>query len=170
MRWDFKIKKKLWSSFVIFFFFFSSSSAETLNLPQRIISAVKSYVYMPEEGECVLHSIFFCNFLWTLCNLVRFCPTAFRFPLKLAISCVVSFIGLYQVTAQCHSNNREWVLYYQEVIVSTIIENFLLSGGPFTDFRCGATSAESPYGSGWKHRQCFSGFQDYAVSRQTRSG
>uniref|UniRef100_H3CSL8 Receptor for retinol uptake STRA6 n=1 Tax=Tetraodon nigroviridis TaxID=99883 RepID=H3CSL8_TETNG len=47
------------------------SGAETLNLPQRIIRAVKSYIYMPEE--------------------------AFRFPLNLAISCVVSCIGLYQV-------------------------------------------------------------------------
>ncbi|XP_019934705.1 receptor for retinol uptake stra6 [Paralichthys olivaceus] len=46
-------------------------STETPKLPQRIIDAVKSYIYTPEE--------------------------AFRFPLKLAISGVVSFIALYQV-------------------------------------------------------------------------
>ncbi|XP_044048462.1 receptor for retinol uptake stra6 isoform X2 [Siniperca chuatsi] len=46
-------------------------STETPKLPQRIIDAVKSYIYTPEE--------------------------AFRFPLKLAISGVVSFITLYQV-------------------------------------------------------------------------
>ncbi|XP_010794569.1 receptor for retinol uptake stra6 [Notothenia coriiceps] len=49
----------------------STSSTETPKLHQRIIDAVKSYIYTPEE--------------------------AFRFPLKLAISCVVSFITLYQV-------------------------------------------------------------------------
>ncbi|TMS06009.1 Receptor for retinol uptake stra6 [Larimichthys crocea] len=49
----------------------STSSKETPKLPQRIIDAVKSYIYTPEE--------------------------AFRFPLKLAISGVVSFIALYQV-------------------------------------------------------------------------
>ncbi|KAM7414625.1 hypothetical protein PAMA_019442 [Pampus argenteus] len=49
----------------------STSSAKTPKLPQRIIDAVKSYIYTPEE--------------------------AFRFPLKLAISGVVSFITLYQV-------------------------------------------------------------------------
>ncbi|XP_054633225.1 receptor for retinol uptake stra6 [Dunckerocampus dactyliophorus] len=48
-----------------------TSSTETPKLPQRIIDAVKSYIYTPEE--------------------------AFRFPLKLAISGVVSFITLYQV-------------------------------------------------------------------------
>ncbi|XP_034391538.1 receptor for retinol uptake stra6 [Cyclopterus lumpus] len=48
-----------------------TSSSETPKLPQRIIDAVKSYIYTPEE--------------------------AFRFPLKLAISCVVSCITLYQV-------------------------------------------------------------------------
>ncbi|KAF1386749.1 hypothetical protein PFLUV_G00098110 [Perca fluviatilis] len=46
-------------------------STETPKLPQRIIDATKSYIYTPEE--------------------------AFRFPLKLAISGVVSFITLYQV-------------------------------------------------------------------------
>ncbi|XP_062246347.1 receptor for retinol uptake stra6 [Platichthys flesus] len=49
----------------------STSSTETPKLPQRIMDAVKSYIYRPEE--------------------------AFRFPLKLAISGVVSFITLYQV-------------------------------------------------------------------------
>ncbi|XP_029379325.1 receptor for retinol uptake stra6 [Echeneis naucrates] len=49
----------------------STSSTETPKLPQRIIDTVKSYIYTPEE--------------------------AFRFPLKLAISGVVSFITLYQV-------------------------------------------------------------------------
>ncbi|XP_045893936.1 receptor for retinol uptake stra6 [Micropterus dolomieu] len=49
----------------------STSSTETPKLPQRIIDAVKSYIYTPEE--------------------------AFRFPLKLAISGVVSFITVYQV-------------------------------------------------------------------------
>ncbi|KAI3371283.1 hypothetical protein L3Q82_023904, partial [Scortum barcoo] len=49
----------------------STSSTETPKLPQRIIDAVKSYIYTPEE--------------------------AFRFPLKLAVSGVVSFITLYQV-------------------------------------------------------------------------
>ncbi|KAI9529736.1 Receptor for retinol uptake stra6 [Dissostichus eleginoides] len=49
----------------------STSSTETPKLHQRIIDAVKSYIYTPEE--------------------------AFRFPLKLAISGVVSFITLYQV-------------------------------------------------------------------------
>nr|XP_057931015.1 receptor for retinol uptake stra6 [Doryrhamphus excisus]XP_057931016.1 receptor for retinol uptake stra6 [Doryrhamphus excisus]XP_057931017.1 receptor for retinol uptake stra6 [Doryrhamphus excisus]XP_057931018.1 receptor for retinol uptake stra6 [Doryrhamphus excisus] len=49
----------------------STSRTETPKLPQRIIDAVKSYMYTPEE--------------------------AFRFPLKLAISGVVSFITLYQV-------------------------------------------------------------------------
>ncbi|XP_049429577.1 receptor for retinol uptake stra6 [Epinephelus fuscoguttatus] len=49
----------------------STSSTETPKLPQRIMDAVKSYIYTPEE--------------------------AFRFPLKLAISGVVSFITLYQV-------------------------------------------------------------------------
>ncbi|KAM3608620.1 uncharacterized protein V6R79_001758 [Siganus canaliculatus] len=49
----------------------SASSTETPKLPQRIIDAVKSYIYTPEE--------------------------AFRFPLKLAISGVVSFITVYQV-------------------------------------------------------------------------
>ncbi|XP_056243683.1 receptor for retinol uptake stra6 [Seriola aureovittata] len=49
----------------------STSSTEMPRLPQRIIDTVKSYIYTPEE--------------------------AFRFPLKLAISCVVSFITLYQV-------------------------------------------------------------------------
>ncbi|XP_037111285.1 receptor for retinol uptake stra6 [Syngnathus acus] len=46
-------------------------STETPKLPQRITDAVMSYIYTPEE--------------------------AFRFPLKLAISGVVSFITLYQV-------------------------------------------------------------------------
>uniref|UniRef100_A0A3Q2YDJ5 Receptor for retinol uptake STRA6 n=1 Tax=Hippocampus comes TaxID=109280 RepID=A0A3Q2YDJ5_HIPCM len=46
-------------------------SSETPKLPHRIMDAVKSYIYTPEE--------------------------AFRFPLKLAISGVVSFITLYQV-------------------------------------------------------------------------
>ncbi|XP_003967618.1 receptor for retinol uptake stra6 [Takifugu rubripes] len=49
----------------------STSSAELPKLPQRIVNAVKSYIYMPEEAFC--------------------------FPLKLAISAVVSFIALYQV-------------------------------------------------------------------------
>lgn len=49
----------------------SATSTETPKLPQRILDAVKSYIYTPEE--------------------------AFRFPLKLAISGVVSFITLYQV-------------------------------------------------------------------------
>ncbi|XP_068595655.1 receptor for retinol uptake stra6 [Brachionichthys hirsutus] len=49
----------------------STSSSETPKLPQRIADAVKSYIYTPEE--------------------------AFRFPLKLAISAVISFITLYQV-------------------------------------------------------------------------
>ncbi|XP_042352318.1 receptor for retinol uptake stra6 [Plectropomus leopardus] len=49
----------------------STSSTETPKLPQRIIDAVKSYIYTPEE--------------------------AFRFPPKLAISAVVSVITLYQV-------------------------------------------------------------------------
>ncbi|XP_070687455.1 receptor for retinol uptake stra6 [Pempheris klunzingeri] len=49
----------------------STSSTQTPKLPQRIIDAVKSYIYTPEE--------------------------AFRFPPKLAISGVVSFITLYQV-------------------------------------------------------------------------
>ncbi|XP_041650617.1 receptor for retinol uptake stra6 [Cheilinus undulatus] len=50
----------------------STSSTETPKLPQRIIDAVKSYIYTPEE--------------------------AFRFPLKLAISGVVSFIAVYQMS------------------------------------------------------------------------
>lgn len=50
----------------------STSSTETPKLPQRIIDAVKSYIYTPEE--------------------------AFRFPLKLAISGVVSFIVVYQMS------------------------------------------------------------------------
>ncbi|XP_077566398.1 receptor for retinol uptake stra6-like [Stigmatopora nigra] len=49
----------------------SLSNTETPKLPQRIMNGVKSYIYTPEE--------------------------AFRFPLKLAISGVVSFITLYQV-------------------------------------------------------------------------
>uniref|UniRef100_A0A1A7W9M9 Receptor for retinol uptake STRA6 n=2 Tax=Iconisemion striatum TaxID=60296 RepID=A0A1A7W9M9_9TELE len=49
----------------------STSSADKPKLTQRICDAVKSYVYTPED--------------------------AFRFPLKLAISCVVSFITLYQM-------------------------------------------------------------------------
>ncbi|XP_036962091.1 receptor for retinol uptake stra6 [Acanthopagrus latus] len=49
----------------------SATNTETPKLPQRILDAVKSYIYTPEE--------------------------AFRFPLKLAISGVVSFITLYQV-------------------------------------------------------------------------
>ncbi|KAK7890992.1 hypothetical protein WMY93_022955 [Mugilogobius chulae] len=48
-----------------------STSSESPGLSQRIQEAVKSYIYTPEE--------------------------AFRFPLKLAISCVVAFITLYQV-------------------------------------------------------------------------
>lgn len=167
MRWRLQdLNKKLWSLFVGFF---STSTAEK-NFPQRIISAVKSYIYMPEEGKCVLGSIFSFHFLWSFCKVALFCPTAFRFPLKLAISCVVSVIGLYQVTAQWNSNNREWVLYYQDVIISAIIGIFHLPGGPFIDFHRGAKSADSPNGSGWKHRQCFSGLQHHTVSRQTRSG
>ncbi|RVE71790.1 hypothetical protein OJAV_G00055500 [Oryzias javanicus] len=49
----------------------SSSNTEKPKLPQRIIDAVKSYIYTPQD--------------------------AFRFPLKLAISGVISFITLYQV-------------------------------------------------------------------------
>ncbi|KAM4618239.1 receptor for retinol uptake stra6 [Polymixia lowei] len=49
----------------------STSSAEKPSLSQRIIDAVKSYIYTPED--------------------------VFRFPLKLAISGVVSFIALYQM-------------------------------------------------------------------------
>ncbi|XP_026168170.1 receptor for retinol uptake stra6 [Mastacembelus armatus] len=49
----------------------STSSTESPKLPQRIIDAVKLYIYTPED--------------------------AFRFPLNLAISGVVSFITLYQV-------------------------------------------------------------------------
>ncbi|CAL1595852.1 unnamed protein product [Knipowitschia caucasica] len=48
-----------------------SPSSETPGLMQRVTDAVKSYIYTPEE--------------------------AFRFPLKLSISCVVAFISLYQV-------------------------------------------------------------------------
>ncbi|XP_069564723.1 receptor for retinol uptake stra6 isoform X1 [Brachyistius frenatus] len=50
----------------------STSSTDKPKLPQRIADAVKSYIYTPEDA-------------------------AFRFPLKLAISGVVSFITLYQV-------------------------------------------------------------------------
>ncbi|XP_029008335.1 receptor for retinol uptake stra6 [Betta splendens] len=49
----------------------STSSTETPRLHQRIIDAVKLYIYTPED--------------------------AFRFPLKLATSAVVSFITLYQM-------------------------------------------------------------------------
>ncbi|XP_015256239.1 PREDICTED: stimulated by retinoic acid gene 6 protein homolog isoform X1 [Cyprinodon variegatus] len=49
----------------------STSSTDRPKLTQRIIDAVKSYIYTPEE--------------------------AFRFPLKLTISCVVCFITLYQM-------------------------------------------------------------------------
>lgn len=49
----------------------STSSTDKPKLPQRIMDAVKSYIYTPED--------------------------AFRFPPKLAISAVVSFITLYQV-------------------------------------------------------------------------
>ncbi|XP_055011105.1 receptor for retinol uptake stra6 [Boleophthalmus pectinirostris] len=49
-----------------------SSSSESPGLSQRMVDAVKSYIYTPED--------------------------AFRFPLKLAISCVVAFITLYQMT------------------------------------------------------------------------
>ncbi|XP_074532981.1 receptor for retinol uptake stra6 [Halichoeres trimaculatus] len=49
----------------------STSSTETPKLSQRIMDAVKSYIYTREE--------------------------AFRFPLKLAVSCVVSFIAVYQM-------------------------------------------------------------------------
>nr|XP_020486940.1 receptor for retinol uptake STRA6 [Labrus bergylta]XP_020486941.1 receptor for retinol uptake STRA6 [Labrus bergylta] len=49
----------------------STTSTETPKLPQRIIDAVKSYIYTPVE--------------------------AFRFPLKLAVSGVVSFIAVYQM-------------------------------------------------------------------------
>ncbi|XP_072291513.1 receptor for retinol uptake stra6 [Eucyclogobius newberryi] len=48
-----------------------SASSETPGLVQRIVDAVKSYIYTPQD--------------------------AFRFPPKLAISCVVAFITLYQV-------------------------------------------------------------------------
>lgn len=145
---------------------FSTSSAELPKLPQRIVNAVKSYIYMPEEGKGIFHSVIICNFTSTLFNEVLFfCPTAFCFPLKLAISAVVSFIALYQVTAQRLSNNHE-----RPLLPAERFNHFLFSGGPFADFRSGATSAESPSGSGWKHRQRFSWVQDYAVSRQTRSG
>ncbi|XP_027881654.1 receptor for retinol uptake stra6 isoform X1 [Xiphophorus couchianus] len=50
----------------------STSSTDKPKLPQRVTDAVRSYIYTPEEA-------------------------AFRFPLKLAISCVVSFITLYQM-------------------------------------------------------------------------
>ncbi|XP_068168306.1 receptor for retinol uptake stra6 [Antennarius striatus] len=49
----------------------STSSSDKPNFLQRIADGVKSYIYTPEE--------------------------AFRFPLKLAISAVISFITLYQV-------------------------------------------------------------------------
>lgn len=49
----------------------SSSSTDKPKLPQRIMDAVKSYIYTPED--------------------------AFRFPLKLAVSEVISFITMYQV-------------------------------------------------------------------------
>ncbi|KAM4553465.1 receptor for retinol uptake stra6 isoform 1-T1 [Fundulus diaphanus] len=49
-----------------------ATSTDKPKLPQRVTDAVKSYIYTPEEA-------------------------AFRFPLKLAISCVVSFITLYQM-------------------------------------------------------------------------
>uniref|UniRef100_A0A667YQ60 Receptor for retinol uptake STRA6 n=1 Tax=Myripristis murdjan TaxID=586833 RepID=A0A667YQ60_9TELE len=49
----------------------STSSTEKPKLTQRIIDAVKAYIYTPED--------------------------VFRFPLKLAISGVVSFISLYQM-------------------------------------------------------------------------
>ncbi|XP_026221721.1 receptor for retinol uptake stra6 [Anabas testudineus] len=49
----------------------SPSSTETPRLHQRIIDAIKLYIYTPED--------------------------AFRFPLKLAISGVVSFIAMYQM-------------------------------------------------------------------------
>ncbi|KAJ3596360.1 hypothetical protein NHX12_002768 [Muraenolepis orangiensis] len=48
-----------------------TSSSEKPSLGQRIVAAVKSYIYMPED--------------------------VFRFPMKLAISGVVSFIALYQM-------------------------------------------------------------------------
>ncbi|XP_071752560.1 receptor for retinol uptake stra6 [Centroberyx gerrardi] len=50
----------------------STSSTEKPKITQRIIDAVKSYIYTPED--------------------------VFRFPLKLAISGVVSFISLYQMS------------------------------------------------------------------------
>uniref|UniRef100_A0A8C5GBP9 Receptor for retinol uptake STRA6 n=2 Tax=Gouania willdenowi TaxID=441366 RepID=A0A8C5GBP9_GOUWI len=49
----------------------STSGTDKPKLPHRIIDAVKSYIYTPED--------------------------AFRFPLKLAVSAVVSIITLYQV-------------------------------------------------------------------------
>lgn len=71
------------------------------------------------------------------------CPTAFCFPLKLAISAVVSFIALYQVTVQRLSNNHE-----PSLLPAERFNHFLFSGGPSADFRSGATSAESSSGSG----------------------
>ncbi|XP_071392403.1 receptor for retinol uptake stra6 [Centroberyx affinis] len=50
----------------------STSSTEKPKITQRIIDAVKSYIYTPED--------------------------VFRFPLKLAVSGVVSFISLYQMS------------------------------------------------------------------------
>ncbi|XP_033824673.1 receptor for retinol uptake stra6 [Periophthalmus magnuspinnatus] len=48
-----------------------STSGDSPRLSQRLVDAVRSYIYTPED--------------------------AFRFPLKLAISCVVAFITLYQM-------------------------------------------------------------------------
>lgn len=72
-----------------------------------------------------------------------FCPTAFRFPPKLAISAVVSFIALYQVLCPVVAASR-----YQKPVITMILSIVLFSGGPFTDFCSGAAAAEGPLGSG----------------------
>lgn len=82
----------------------SASSAETPSLPQRIITAVKSYIYTPEEGKYLVR-VSVCpafRLFSQHCEISLFSfETAFRFPLKLAISGVVSFITLYQVMNTC---------------------------------------------------------------------
>lgn len=105
--WFVLFKSKL-LQFLFFTSNLSTTSTEKPKLPQRMADAVKSYIYTPEEGKHVAAWVFFSlsfsrprlNWLFSHHFFFVFFTTAFRFPLKLAISAVVSVIALYQVTVQ----------------------------------------------------------------------
>lgn len=159
-----------------------SHSSETPKLPQRIIDALKSYIYTPEEGKGWSCVVWLCLLVIKIKLKLQLLPfqTAFRFPLKLAISAVVSCITLYQVRAismrlsAAHGIHLmvSWLTRLVDVFLSSnsFIFIWIVLGESSPDLGRGAAPPDCPFGSRWRHRQRFSWLQDYAGPEQTGSG